>query len=52
MGQIPFFDDWVTHTKKDDYWPSIDGEHRARTLKAPVLLMAGWSDPFLPTQLH
>ncbi|MGH8580870.1 MAG: CocE/NonD family hydrolase [Gammaproteobacteria bacterium] len=52
VGQIPFFDDWVTHTKKDDYWLSIDGEHRARTLKAPVLLMAGWSDPFLPTQLH
>lgn len=52
VGQIPFFDDWVTHSTKDDYWRSIDGEHRARTLKAPTLLMAGWSDPFLPTQLR
>lgn len=52
VAQIPFFDDWATHTTKDDYWLSIDGEHRARTLKAPVLLMAGWSDPFLPTQLR
>lgn len=52
VGQIPFFDDWAMHATKDDYWLSIDGEHRARTLKAPVLLMAGWSDPFLPTQLH
>ncbi len=52
VGQIPFFDDWVTHTTKDDYWLAIDGDQRARTLKAPVLLMAGWSDPFLPTQLR
>ena len=49
---IPFFDDWATHATKDEYWLSIDGEHRARTIKAPVLLMAGWSDPFLPTQLR
>jgi putative CocE/NonD family hydrolase len=52
VEQIPFFDDWASHTAKDDYWLTIDGEHRARTLKAPVLLMAGWSDPFLPTQLR
>lgn len=52
VGQIPFFDDWATHTTKDDYWRAIDGEDRARTIKAPVLLMAGWSDPFLPSQLR
>lgn len=52
VGEIPFFDDWVTHTTRDDYWLAIDGVHRARTLKAPALLMAGWSDPFLPTQLR
>jgi predicted acyl esterase len=33
------------------YWESIDGSDRAATLKAPVLLMAGWLDPFLPGQL-
>jgi putative CocE/NonD family hydrolase len=49
---IPFFNDWVRHQPGDDYWRAIDGIDRARTLKAPVLLMAGWYDPFLPTQLE
>lgn len=52
VGQIAFFDDWAVHTTKDDYWLGIDGKNRTRTLKAPTLLMAGWSDPFLPSQLH
>ncbi len=52
VGQIPFFDDWAVHTPGDEYWLSIDGEQRTRTVKAPMLLMAGWSDPFLPTQLR
>jgi putative CocE/NonD family hydrolase len=51
-GTTPFFKDWATHSQRDDYWRAIDGEDRARSLKAPVLLMAGWSDPFLPTQLR
>lgn len=50
--QISFFDDWANHITKDEYWLAIDGENRARALKAPALLMAGWSDPFLPTQLR
>src|SRR3989454_257680 len=48
---IPFFNDWVKHPGKDQYWAEIDGEERAKQLQAPVLLMAGWDDPFLPTQL-
>ncbi len=48
---IPFFDDWARHSKRDAYWAAIDGDDRAGRLKAPVLLMAGWYDPFLPTQL-
>ena len=27
-------------------------EDRARNIKAPVLLMGGWYDPFLPTQIR
>lgn len=49
---IEFFNDWVLHNVRDEYWQEIDGEERARNLQAPVLLMAGWFDPFLPTQLH
>ena len=51
-GDIPFFNDWATHSTADSYWRAIDGSERARDLKAPVLLMAGWYDPFLPTQLR
>ncbi len=52
VRDIPFFNDWATHTQVDSYWKAIDGENRARTSKAPVLLMAGWYDPFLPSQLR
>jgi putative CocE/NonD family hydrolase len=40
------------HAERDNYWAQIDGVERAKRLKAPVLLMAGWYDPFLPTQLN
>jgi uncharacterized protein len=52
VGDIGVFDDWVNHPENDAYWKAIDGEHRARDVRSPVLLMAGWSDPFLPSQLH
>src|SRR5438445_4858992 len=48
---IPFFNDWVNHPEKDAYWRAIDGDDRASTLQGPVLLAAGWFDPFLPGQL-
>ena len=51
VQNIPFFDTWASHTEPDAYWKAVDGEGRARDLKAPALLMAGWYDPFLPTQL-
>src|SRR5262249_4444870 len=49
---VPFFRDWMTHTSRDSYWADIDGTDRCQDLKAPVQLMAGWYDPFLPTQLR
>lgn len=49
---VDFFNDWVLHNTKDAYWLNIDGSQRAQNLQAPVLLMAGWYDPFLPTQLQ
>jgi uncharacterized protein len=52
VGDVPFFNDWVRYAHSDEYWKRVDGENRARTIKAPVLLMAGWYDPFLPTQLR
>jgi len=53
VGQtIPFFRDWVNHKDRDAYWVDIDGTDRNTSTKGPVLLMAGWYDPFLPTQLN
>jgi putative CocE/NonD family hydrolase len=52
VGDIGFFNDWVNHPQNDAYWEAIDGVERARDIQAPVLLMAGWSDPFLPGQLR
>jgi uncharacterized protein len=52
VGNVPFFDDWLVHDRADPYWRAIDGEDRARNVKAPVLLMGGWYDPFLPTQIR
>ncbi|MEA5449967.1 CocE/NonD family hydrolase [Leptolyngbya sp. CCNP1308] len=51
VQNIPFFDTWASHTERDRYWQAVDGTGRARQLQAPTLLMAGWYDPFLPTQL-
>jgi putative CocE/NonD family hydrolase len=51
VGQIGFFDDWVSHSEHDSYWRAIDDADRAARLQAPALLMAGWFDPFLPGQL-
>ncbi|HEY9841784.1 MAG TPA: CocE/NonD family hydrolase, partial [Candidatus Obscuribacterales bacterium] len=45
------FRDWVRHAQRDEYWQKADGEQRAARLQVPTLLMAGWYDPFLPSQL-
>jgi uncharacterized protein len=51
-GEIGFFDNWANHPARDSYWESIDGNGRAAHVRCPVFMMAGWSDPFLPAQLH
>jgi len=51
IGNVSFFNDWVRHPEKDGYWDTIDDEKRASSLRSPVLLMAGWYDPFLPTEI-
>lgn len=49
--KISFFRDWVSHQTNDAYWQQIDGHDRVAALDAPVFLMAGWFDPFLPSEL-
>ena len=53
---VPFFQDWIRNPDREA-WRGIDSAAtmpamtRPEQLKAPVFLMAGWYDPFLPTQL-
>lgn len=51
IGDTDFFNDWVQNRERNAYWQAIDGTDRSKHLQAPVLLMAGWFDPFLPSQL-
>jgi hypothetical protein len=50
-ADVPFFNEWVDHSERDEYWREVDGDRRPERLRAPALLMAGWFDPFLPSQL-
>ena len=52
VGDIPFYNNWVSHTKFDDYWLSVDGKDRAKNLNIPILMMAGWYDPYLNSQVQ
>ena len=52
IGDTKFFNDWVQNEHNDNYWRIIDGERRTETLQAPALLLAGWFDPFLPSQIE
>lgn len=52
IGDVNFFNDWLTNQYNDAYWEAIDGMNRTHTLQAPTLLLAGWFDPFLPTQIE
>jgi putative CocE/NonD family hydrolase len=48
---INFFDRWLEHPKFDSYWRQINGDNRAESLVAPVFMMGGWYDAFLPGML-
>jgi putative CocE/NonD family hydrolase len=52
VGDIHFYNAWVTHTNFDSYWQQADGRNRASQLKMPILMMAGWYDPYLNSQVQ
>lgn len=51
IGDTDFYNDWLRHKDDQEFWEAIDGRDRPQTLQAPILLLAGWYDPFLPGQL-
>lgn len=49
---IPFYNDWASHTSKDAFWITIDGKNRMRQLEMPITIMGGWFDPYLTSQIN
>jgi putative CocE/NonD family hydrolase len=52
LESIGYFEDWRKHREHDAYWSEIDAGISPSVSKPALLLMAGWFDPFLPSQLQ
>lgn len=50
--EIPFFDLWAKEASDSDYWHRANGMPDAHAAAAPMLLLGGWYDPFLPSMLQ
>jgi len=49
---VPFWRDFVTHASVDDpFWAPADHRKRVADVRAPVSMVSGWYDIFLPLQL-
>ncbi|GGM39061.1 peptidase S15 [Micromonospora sonchi] len=50
---VPFFQEWLRHhTPRSDYWRSRVFDDRLHLVRAPVAMVSGWHDIFLPAQLR
>ncbi|MCL7455735.1 CocE/NonD family hydrolase [Micromonospora sp. MSM11] len=50
---VPFFQEWLRHHTPDaDYWRSRVFGDRIAEVRAPVAMVSGWHDIFLPAQLR
>ncbi|MDG4799737.1 CocE/NonD family hydrolase [Micromonospora sp. WMMD980] len=49
---VPFFQEWLRHHTPDaDYWRARVFGDRIAEVRAPVAMVSGWQDIFLPAQL-
>ncbi|MFG2061228.1 CocE/NonD family hydrolase [Micromonospora sp. NPDC048871] len=49
---VPFFQQWLRHhTPQADYWRARVFDDRLDLVRAPVAMVSGWHDIFLPAQL-
>lgn len=51
IGPVPFYDDILRHPSRDAFWERGFGDP-APTTSAPTLMITGWYDIFLPSQLR
>lgn len=51
-AEVEFVREWLRHDHPDDpYWAELGHQHRIGEVTAPVLMVGGWYDIFLPWQL-
>jgi putative CocE/NonD family hydrolase len=49
---VPFWRDFVNHASREDpFWAPADHSARVAEVRAPVAMVSGWYDIFLPLQL-
>jgi len=48
---VPFYQDWLARQDDDAYWAPVEFERHLERLSAPVTMVTGWYDIFLPAQL-
>lgn len=49
---LPYWQSWLDHDVDDPFWKLLDHRVRMQSVSAPVTMVAGWSDLFLPFQLR
>lgn len=49
---VDFYQDWLTHGPDDEYWTRQDHRPTVANVTAPVLMVTGWYDIFLPWQIE
>jgi putative CocE/NonD family hydrolase len=49
---VDFYQDWLTHGLDDEYWTRQDHRQTLANVTAPVLMVTGWYDIFLPWQIE
>ncbi len=50
--QVTWWQDWTSHDPEDPWWQAMDYSAAVPALAAPVSMVAGWQDIFLPHQLR
>ncbi len=49
--EVPFFREWLANGSDEDYWRERSHDHRVASVTAPICMVGGWYDIFLPWQL-
>jgi uncharacterized protein len=48
---VPFYQDWLARQNDDAFWAPVQLERHLDAVSAPVTMVTGWYDMFLPAQI-